>query len=344
MQTNTMECWRGVVSVALEKVGISEEELMSVRDQSLESAYQTHDIGQDLLEARLEAHGFTIEQHGTDNREADEVVYGFGPDIAVHSSNDEGPVAYIELKTKTDEEWFGRCNLRHYREYVNFSNEVDVPVFVWFALVDDSYSESSGQPSSSEDGEVDEANGFIHRDAFVEVEDTDQIDSDLYDVSTEEVVFYEEDVEEADDGLMVVDGDDLVGIRNDQQIVDYIPEVFGNEVISLNEDQFRSFPYFLHRIDSNVSERAEAAHSDEKDAAPSRLTSLEEIAQKAQQLLWERMQPNPSNHDIVQLRTNEGKIGPRIDEESDVELRLDTSGEVAVTVDGEYVELGSVTA
>jgi len=62
--------------MTLEKANISTEELMEVRDQTLEEAYETHDIGQDLLVARLEAHGFEVVFHGDDARHADEVYFG----------------------------------------------------------------------------------------------------------------------------------------------------------------------------------------------------------------------------------------------------------------------------
>jgi len=218
--------------MTLEETNITEEQLKNVRDRSLEAAYEVHDLGHDIIVARMEAHGFEVEEHGDDARHADEVFYGQGPDLAIYDNGEL--VTYIEVKTKEAEEWFGRCNLRHYREYVNFTNEVDVPVFIWFALVNEDTS-------------------FVHREAFVEVEDLGQLDGEVRDVTESEVVFYEEDAYEidGDDGLLAVDGGDVVGVRSSETIVDWIPEVHGNEVVELNDDAFRSFPHFLHRIDSD---------------------------------------------------------------------------------------------
>lgn len=221
----------------MEKVGISEEQVMSVRDRPLEESYKDHDIGHDVVVARLEAHDFIVEDHGDDARHADEVFYGDGPDLSVYVEDDNGEkvlVGYIEVKCKTDPEWFGRCNLRHFKEYVNFSNEVDVPVFIWFALVE-------------------RESPVIHREAFVEVEDTDQIDSDIVDITDDDVVFYRDDIKVVDDdgGLVTVAAEDIVNVRtHDETIVDYIPAVHGNEVIELNDDDFRSWPHFLHIVDA----------------------------------------------------------------------------------------------
>lgn len=222
--------------MTLEETDLTEEQLMQVRDRSLEEAYEVHDVGHDLLVSRLEAHGFHVVDHGDDARHADEVFMGDGPDLAIYQYFDEqeqephGLVAYIEVKTKEDETWFGRCNKRHFKEYVNHANEVDVPVFIWFALVD-----------TDDDA--------VYRDAFVEVTDTDQLDGSIYDVSASEVVFHEDDMERVDGSdLCVVEGGDVVEVRNDKLLVDGLPAIHGNDVVELNDDVFRSFPYFLHVV------------------------------------------------------------------------------------------------
>jgi len=218
--------------VTLEETGLTEEQLMAVRDRPLAESYETHDIGMVHLKARLQAHGFTVEEHGDDARHADEVLYGDGPDLKVYQ--DDTLVAYIELKVKTSPEWFARCNRRHFNEYVNFTNEVDEPVFIWFALVD----------SQTEQ---------LHRSAFFEVEDTDQIDGRVVDVTDQSMVFpadATEPVEGAPDGTqyVAVDADDIAGVRPGDVIVDQIPSVHGNDVVCLNEDDLRSMPHFLHRV------------------------------------------------------------------------------------------------
>jgi hypothetical protein len=215
--------------MTLEETGLTEEQVMAVRDRPLEESYKTHDIGMVHLRQRLNAHGFTVEEHGDDARHADEVLYGDGPDLKVY---DDGElVAYIELKVKTSPEWFARCNRRHYNEYVNFTNEVDEPVFIWFALVD---------------AETEQ----LHRSAFFEVEDTDQIDGRVVDVTDQSMVFPSDatqPVEGGPDGTqyVAVDADDIAGVRPGDVIVDQIPSVHGNQVVCLNEDDLRSMPHFL---------------------------------------------------------------------------------------------------
>jgi len=246
-----------VVTMTLEELDMTEEELMQVRDRSLEAAYETHDVGQEILESRLETHGFTVEQHGTDARHVDDVYLGEGPDLAIYrphpryTVNDAGlgsqyidtqtgqfvseetameRVAYIEIKTKTDPEWFGFCNLRHLREYVNFHNETDVPVFIWFCFV-------------KEDTSV------VHREAFVEITDMDQIEGDVVDVRDEEIVFDEEDVDHVNDnGLRKLAGTDAINVDPSDTVVDFLPNIHGNDVVQLNDREYRSWPHFLHVI------------------------------------------------------------------------------------------------
>jgi hypothetical protein len=218
--------------VTLEDTGLTEEQVMSVRDRSLEAAYADHDVGMVHLRRRLNAHGFDVEDHGDDARHADEVLYGQGPDLKVYQ-NDE-LAAYIELKVKTSPEWFARCNRRHYNEYVNFTNEVDEPVFIWFALVD----------SETEQ---------LHRSAFFEVEDTDQIDGRVVDVTDQSMVFPADATEPVEGGpedvqYVAVDADDIAGVRPGDVIADEIPNVHGNDVLCLNEDDLRSMPHFLSAV------------------------------------------------------------------------------------------------
>lgn len=238
---------------------MSVERLHEVRDRSLVDAYEVHDVGQAVLQSRLEASGFHVVQHGDDARHVDGVYYGDGPDLAVYTVDDGFEVnndglgsqfietssgqfvppqtaltlaCYIEIKCKESPEWFGRCNRRHYNEYVNFNNEVDVPVFIWFAYVD-----------SDEE--------LIHRDAFVEVEDSGQLDGKVHDVTNEQIVFREDAINKLDAGtdLVSIEGTDVIEVRNGDIVVDGIPDVWGNDVIELADDHFRSYSHLLYRLD-----------------------------------------------------------------------------------------------
>lgn len=242
--------------MTLEQTGLSVEQVMSVRDRPLEAAYETHDVGMAMLTARLQTHGLLYEDHGDDARHADEVLYGDGPDLAVYripdhiERNADGLgsqfidtetgqfvpptqarelVCYIEVKTKESPEWFGRCNLRHFREYVQFTRETDVPVYIWFAYLDTETEQ-------------------LHRDAFIEVRDTNQISEDSVDISDSEVVFSCEDVQQIDEELRYVEGTDIVSIHDDDLIVNFIPSVHGNSVVELNNKEFRNFSHVLNSI------------------------------------------------------------------------------------------------
>lgn len=220
--------------MTLESTGLSVDQVMAVRDRPLTESYEVHDVGMEILVGMLESQGFHCEDHGDDARHADEVLYGDGPDIAVYTGNacvlTDDPLCYIEVKTKESAEWFGRCNLRHFREYVSFAKDVDVPVFIWFAYLD---SES----------------GQLHRDAFFEVEDTDQIDGDVVDLQETELVFEHGDVK-GEGSVSWVEADDIIEIRRNDVIVEDIPDVHGNEVIELDDKQFRSLSHVLNCIQS----------------------------------------------------------------------------------------------
>jgi hypothetical protein len=216
--------------MTLEKSNQTVEEVQAVRDRSLKEAYAIHDIGYEIIVNQLNQHGFTVEDHGDDARDADEILYGDGPDLEVLLDGER--VAYIEIKTKEQAEWFGRCNLRHFKEYVNFSNEVSVPVFIWFGLVD------------AEDN-------ICKRSGFFAVEDTDQIDGDVQDVETE-YAFYESDIQHVSETngetVLKVSHSDIINITRGDQIVETIPSVHGNEVVCLDENQLRSTPYILSQL------------------------------------------------------------------------------------------------
>ena len=104
-------------------------------------------------------------------------------------------------------------------------------MFIWFALLD-----------------ADEQT--LLRDGFFEVEDTSQIDGEIK--TDTEYVFYEDSIEhvaETSEGTVLkVNHSELVNIERGDQIVETIPEVHGNEVVCLDEDQIRSTPYILSQL------------------------------------------------------------------------------------------------
>jgi|APHM01.1.fsa_nt_gi hypothetical protein len=219
--------------MTLEETNLTVDQVQSVRDRSLEKAYDVHDVGYEILVRRLQRHGFHVEDHGDDARELDRIVMGDGPDLRVYDEEDGDLLGYVEIKTKESAEWFGRCNRRHFNEYVNHENEVDVPVFIWFALVD------------ADDN-------VCKRDGFFRVEDTDQIEGEVR-VQTQ-YVFEKDDLQDVtttDDGrkMVKIDHSDIVNVERGDQIVDSIPEVHGNEVVCLDENQIRSTPYILDLLD-----------------------------------------------------------------------------------------------
>jgi len=217
--------------MTLQETNLTVEGVNSVRDRPLTESYKVHDFGEAILKTRLQNHGYTVEDHGDDARHVDRIVFGDGPDLAVFDGGEL--VAYIEIKCKESQEWYGRCNRRHFNEYVNFSSEVDVPVFIWFSLVD-----------TDED--------VCLRDGFFQVESTDQIDGEVIEADSTFLVYQDDcevvEIPNDDKPAYRIDTNDIVNISRGDQIVDSIPEVHGNEVVCLNENEIRSTAYILNQL------------------------------------------------------------------------------------------------
>jgi len=245
--------------MTLTESNLTVDQVQSVRDRSLVEAYEPHDVAQEIITRRLKRHGFFVEQHGDDARHVDEIMFGDGPDIAVYrlqdnvERNDDGLgstfintntgrfvnqddaydlVCYIEIKSKESQEWYGRCNRRHFDEYVNFANEVDVPVFIWFALVDSE-------------------NNACLRDDFFEVDGVDQIEGKVVQPGTE-LVFDKDQIEpvntDGDREIVMINSRDIINMDNGDQVTETIPAVHGNQVVCLDEDQMRSTAYILSQL------------------------------------------------------------------------------------------------
>ena len=137
----------------------SKESLMNVRGDTFLENYDKHDIAQAWLVSKLEGAGFDVRQHGEDNRHADEIQFGEGPDLAVF--RDDTLCGFVEVKCKTSSEWFGKLNRRHFNHYLDHDEEHDVPTFIFFALLD-------------EDREM------IVRDGIIPVDSEDQIQGGFY--------------------------------------------------------------------------------------------------------------------------------------------------------------------
>jgi hypothetical protein len=105
-----------------------------LRDNTFEENYNKHDVGTAMVRDRLSEHGLLVFEHGDDRRDED-VYSGTGVDQGVQY--DGQTCGYVEVKTKTSAEWLGRCNHHDWQEYVGFAQYVDVPVYVYFALVED---------------------------------------------------------------------------------------------------------------------------------------------------------------------------------------------------------------
>ena len=108
------------------------------RAQTFLEAYESHDTAQAFLEQKLHRHGYTVEEMGIDKRHEDIDDPSVIPDLRVSR---HGQVrGYLEPKSKSAEyaNWFGRLNYRHFKEYCEFAEDMERPVILYFAVVDDS--------------------------------------------------------------------------------------------------------------------------------------------------------------------------------------------------------------
>jgi hypothetical protein len=130
---------------------------------SLKNAYQKHDVAEAYFKGRIDQIGLQVEHWGIDERENDNgLIYDNKMDLRLWepidadgvpqkwpSGNYDGIAHHyeedgdrwklrgvIDVKSKTNEDWFGICNLRHYIHYAEWARRYDVPVFIYFTMVD----------------------------------------------------------------------------------------------------------------------------------------------------------------------------------------------------------------
>ena len=106
---------------------------------SLQEGYKLHDIGEAYFRGRMDEMGLHTEQWGIDMRDDDsgELIYDDKMDLRIW--NDEGHIdcrGICDIKTKSSERWLGIFNERHLVKYTKWADLYDVPVFVFFTLVD----------------------------------------------------------------------------------------------------------------------------------------------------------------------------------------------------------------
>lgn len=131
--------------------------------------YNLHDIAEAYFRGRVEETGLQTEQWGLDNRHDDEAItFDNKMDLRLwrpHPSTDADihvPDTYtgeyvtqeyydgnlmvdvdqwqlrglVDVKSKRSEDWLGVLNLRHFAHYAEWARKYDVPVFIYFTLVD----------------------------------------------------------------------------------------------------------------------------------------------------------------------------------------------------------------
>jgi hypothetical protein len=168
-----------------QQTDIDPETLQRPEGNDIVSNYQVHDVGEAYFTGRLNERGFLVEEWGLDDRHNDEgLVFdnkmdlrlwepldgqvtppqdapdklGSREDTTTVYSGDGGEwelCGVADVKTKTNEDWFGVFNLRHLTHYSQWadwygadsgsasppaesdnSTDENVPVFIYFTMVD----------------------------------------------------------------------------------------------------------------------------------------------------------------------------------------------------------------
>ena len=202
----------------------------------LESNYEVHDIGQAHVKTHCEHMGFVVEEWGIDKRhESDSLIYDDKMDLKIHE-HDQGDlpasgvdieranlnlVAFLEVKTKRNEDWFGVINRRHLRKYLTQAHKSDVPAVIYMSLVDDT-DENEGQAS-------------IVRDTFIPIQRWDELTK----VMDGEYDYYPP---EAADQFLIEQVDDYPLVESTWRAPD------GNQVVTLDVDQGLDWTEFTNLI------------------------------------------------------------------------------------------------
>lgn len=135
------------------------------RQYSLQESYEPHDIGEAHVRERVADVGLDAVAWGIDERDddGDRVLYDDKLDLRLLDDDDQLR-GLCEIKTKRNEDWFGVINVRHYRKYLDWAVQTDVPTFIWMGFVDESGEATSVErqtciPVDPWEGFVDVQNG-----------------------------------------------------------------------------------------------------------------------------------------------------------------------------------------
>jgi len=144
----------------MEETNISPETLKRPDWNSLKANYTLHDIAEAYFKGRVNQIGLHTEQWGIDMRGNDEnLIFDNKMDLRLwepkgtQDEPDNWPDSrqcdsyyangqwwllrsLVDVKSKSSQSWMGKMNLRHLVNYAEWARRYDVPVFVYFTIVD----------------------------------------------------------------------------------------------------------------------------------------------------------------------------------------------------------------
>lgn len=150
----------------MRKVDADPDDLNRPEWNSLVNNYDLHDVGEAYFKEIIEDQGLIVENWGIDKRHHDDgLIFDNKMDLRLwEASHDQtqSPTdpkldetvtetwdigldsvertwnlcGVADIKTKSNESWFGRFNVRHLAHYTEWADHYDVPVFVYMTIVD----------------------------------------------------------------------------------------------------------------------------------------------------------------------------------------------------------------
>jgi len=97
---------------------------------SLQENYEKHDDAEATFLEQL-PDTVTAEAFGIDKRHEDDcLIYDDKPDFRLHVDGE--PQALVDVKSKSRDTYMLECNERHFHKYLDKSDELGVPAYVYF--------------------------------------------------------------------------------------------------------------------------------------------------------------------------------------------------------------------
>lgn len=107
-----------------------------VKGHTFERGYELHDVAEAHITQFLQNMGLTVKSWGINRREDNHVQGDDKMDLRLQDEDDH-LLGQLEVKTKSNAEWFGVVNRDHFGHYLQWAHERDVPTHIYMSLLND---------------------------------------------------------------------------------------------------------------------------------------------------------------------------------------------------------------